>query len=155
MRHPLQLWRELGTKGFFSFNMVVGGTSLSFLVNPILYVMTALWYFAHPAFLQAIFPAPVFYLGITSLFVGNFTFIYLNLAGCLRPGFYDKVKYALISPLYWALMSVAAWKGFLQLWTNPFYWEKTVHGHYQQASLPVQAFGAMPDAGQSGQEVVA
>jgi glycosyltransferase XagB len=25
-------------------------------------------------------------------------------------------------------MSLAAWKGFLQLFTNPFYWEKTEHG---------------------------
>jgi hypothetical protein len=26
------------------------------------------------------------------------------------------------------LMSVAAWKGVLQLVTRPSYWEKTVHG---------------------------
>ena len=25
-------------------------------------------------------------------------------------------------------MSWAAWKGFIQLFTNPFYWEKTEHG---------------------------
>ena len=25
-------------------------------------------------------------------------------------------------------MSIAAWKGFIQLFTNPFYWEKTEHG---------------------------
>ena len=31
-------------------------------------------------------------------------------------------------PLYWGLMSLAAWKGFCQLFTNPFYWEKTEHG---------------------------
>ena len=35
---------------------------------------------------------------------------------------------ALLSPLYWALMSIGAWKGFLQLFYRPFYWEKTVHG---------------------------
>ena len=105
MRRPIQLWRELGTKGFFSFNMVIGGTFLSFLLNPLLYLLTTLWYFFHPGILHTLFPTPVFYLGITSLFVGNFTFVYLNLAGCLRPGYYDKVKYALISPLYWALMS--------------------------------------------------
>jgi len=31
-------------------------------------------------------------------------------------------------PLYWALMSLGAWKGALQLITRPSYWEKTVHG---------------------------
>jgi cellulose synthase/poly-beta-1,6-N-acetylglucosamine synthase-like glycosyltransferase len=155
MRHPISLWRELGTKGFFSFNMVIGGTFLSFLLNPLLYLLTSLWYLFHPGVLHTLFPAPVFYLGITSLFIGNFTFIYLNLAGCMRPGFYDKVKYALISPLYWALMSWAAWKGFLQLWTKPFYWEKTMHGQYQpdvSAANPADVLAA-PSA--DGREVVA
>ena len=48
--------------------------------------------------------------------------------GC---GYYELVKYALLSPIYWALMSVAAWKGFLQLFYAPSYWEKTVHGLYK------------------------
>ena len=30
-------------------------------------------------------------------------------------------------PVYWVLMSVGAWKGAVQLITNPFYWEKTPH----------------------------
>ena len=30
-------------------------------------------------------------------------------------------------PLYWMLISVAAWKGFLQLITKPHHWEKTKH----------------------------
>ncbi|HXT35857.1 MAG TPA: glycosyltransferase family 2 protein, partial [Chloroflexota bacterium] len=155
MRHPLQLWKELGTKGFFSFNMVIGGTFLSFLLNPILYLLTSVWYLFHPGIFHTLFPAPVFYLGITSLFVGNFTFIYLNLAGCMRPGFYDKVKYALISPLYWALMSVAAWKGFLQLWTKPYYWEKTMHGHYQQSVRQADPAITLADSDADGREIVA
>jgi hypothetical protein len=38
------------------------------------------------------------------------------------------VKYALLSPLYWVLMSVGAWKGVLQLVYRRHYWEKTQHG---------------------------
>ena len=60
--------------------------------------------------------------------LGNFVFIFVNVAGAIGRGYFDLVKYALISPVYWALMSVGAWKGFIQLFTNPFYWEKTVHG---------------------------
>ena len=52
----------------------------------------------------------------------------MNVAGALRRGYYDMVKYALLSPLYWGLASVAAWKGFLQLINQPHYWEKTQHG---------------------------
>ena len=38
------------------------------------------------------------------------------------------MKWALLAPAYWLLMSFAAWKGVLQLFYRPYYWEKTVHG---------------------------
>ena len=38
------------------------------------------------------------------------------------------VRYALFAPIYWGLMSIGAWMGFYQLFTKPFYWEKTEHG---------------------------
>ena len=28
LRHPVQLWRELGTNGFLQFNLFVGGTPI-------------------------------------------------------------------------------------------------------------------------------
>ena len=30
-------------------------------------------------------------------------------------------------PAYWLMMSLGAWKGFLQLITKPHHWEKTKH----------------------------
>jgi hypothetical protein len=30
--------------------------------------------------------------------------------------------------MYWLMMSIGGWKGFLQLVTRPSYWEKTRHG---------------------------
>jgi cellulose synthase/poly-beta-1,6-N-acetylglucosamine synthase-like glycosyltransferase len=132
MRHPISLWRALGTRAFLSFLLVVGGTVFGFMLNPILWVLTTLWYLSHAGFIRAIFPLPVFYLGAISLFVGNFAFIYINMSGCIRRGYYDMVRFALTSPLYWALISLAAWKGVLQLFTNPFHWEKTTHGLYKR-----------------------
>lgn len=60
--------------------------------------------------------------------MGNFLFAYMTAAGASRRGDYDLVKFALVAPLYWVLMSIGAWKGFTQLFTKPSYWEKTVHG---------------------------
>ena len=31
-------------------------------------------------------------------------------------------------------MSIAGWKGFLQLFYRPFYWEKTEHGLHLEAA---------------------
>jgi len=128
MRHPFALWRDLGTRGFLSFQLVVGGTFFVLLANPLVWLLTALWFATRWAVIEQIFPAPVFYLGAIALFFGNFTFAYLNMAGCFKRGYYGMVRYGLLSPLYWVLMSVAAWKGFLQLFYAPSYWEKTTHG---------------------------
>jgi hypothetical protein len=35
---------------------------------------------------------------------------------------------ALLSPLYWVFMSIAAIRAFAQLITAPSFWEKTLHG---------------------------
>ncbi|MBV9543819.1 MAG: glycosyltransferase [Chloroflexi bacterium] len=128
MRHPLQLRKQIGTKAFLSFQFLVGGTFFSLLVNPVFWALTLAWFATHSGLIRSMFPAPVFYMGCLALFIGNFTFVYLNLAGCLQRGYYDMAVHALLSPLYWVLMSVAAWKGFLQLLRNPSYWEKTKHG---------------------------
>jgi len=128
MRHPIRLWREIGARNWFSFHLVFGGTPLTLLLNPISWGLTLLWLFTEAKLIQQMFPGPLFYIGATNLLISNFLFIYLNIAGLLRRGYDDLVKYALLSPLYWILMSVGAWKGLLQLFTRPSYWEKTVHG---------------------------
>lgn len=128
MRHPLRLWRELGTANFLSFQLVVGGTFLTMLLNPLFWGLTTLWALTEAGFIRQIFPGLVYFAGSFNLLIGNFVFTYLNVAGTIRRGYSELVKYALFSPLYWALMSVGAWKGFIQLLTRPSYWEKTVHG---------------------------
>jgi cellulose synthase/poly-beta-1,6-N-acetylglucosamine synthase-like glycosyltransferase len=133
MRHPLKLYKEIGGKAFWGFQFTVGGTFFAALLNPVYWVLTALWFFAKWGFIREIFPSLIFYAGAVCLYVGNFAFTYMNVAGAMRRGYYELVKYALLSPLYWGLASVAAWKGFWQLITKPHFWEKTHHGLYEGA----------------------
>jgi cellulose synthase/poly-beta-1,6-N-acetylglucosamine synthase-like glycosyltransferase len=128
MRHPLKLQRQIGWRNWWSFQFVIGGTFVSFLLNPIYWGMTSIWLMTRAHVINEIFPTWIYYTGAFGLFLGNFVFTYINVAGCMRRGHYDLVKYALLSPIYWALMSVGAWKGFVQLLYRPHYWEKTVHG---------------------------
>ena len=137
MRHPISLWKALGPYGFFSFQMVVGGTFFSFLINPLYWVMTLLWFLTKWGLIEQLFPGVVWLIGALGLYVGNFVFTYINVAGCLRREYYELVKYALLTPIYWALMSIAAWKGFLQLFYKPFYWEKTNHGLHKGTGPPL------------------
>jgi glycosyltransferase XagB len=128
MRHPFKLIRDIGLRAFFSFQMVIGGNIFTVIVNPLYWIVTAAWFLFHFNILSSLFPGPIYYLGAFSLFFGNFAFTYMNVAGAMRRGYYDLVKYALLSPVYWVLMSVGGWRGFLQLITKPHYWEKTIHG---------------------------
>ncbi|HEX3874035.1 MAG TPA: glycosyltransferase, partial [Solirubrobacteraceae bacterium] len=127
MRHPLRLFRQLGFKNFVSFQLLVGGTFI-FLLNPIFWALTTLFFITQAGFIRELFPSFVFYAAAFQLFLANFLFMYFNVAGSVQRGYFGLAKYALFTPIYWGLMSVAAWKGFLQLFFNPFYWEKTVHG---------------------------
>ncbi|MEN8671667.1 glycosyltransferase [Nocardioides sp.] len=127
MRHPLQLLRQTGFKGFVSFNLTMG-SAFVLLMNPIFWALTTIYVITQWGFIESIFPSLVFYAASLMLFVGNFIFIYLNVAGSLQRGEFGLTRTAMLSPLYWGLMSYAAWKGFIQLFTNPFYWEKTEHG---------------------------
>ncbi len=128
MRHPFQLLREIGPSAFFSFQLLIGGTFFSLLVNPIYWLMTSAWYIFRWDLIQALFPGSIFFIGAICLYVGNFVFTYVNIAGAMRRRYYDMVRVTLFSPAYWGLMSIGAWKGFFQLLTKPHFWEKTVHG---------------------------
>ena len=145
MRHPWRLMDQIGLKSWISFQLVVGGVFI-FLLNPIFWTMTTVFFFTEAGFIQQLFPSFVFYAAAFQLFIGNFVFMYLNVAGSVQRGYFDLAKYALLSPLYWGLMSVAAWKGFLQLFYRPFYWEKTVHGLDHGAPAPAPQPAGPPPA---------
>ncbi|MDD4182089.1 MAG: glycosyltransferase [Victivallaceae bacterium] len=62
------------------------------------------------------------------LLLANLFFVAIHIAACLKRRYYFLIPTALLMPFYWLLISFGAWKGFIQLFTNPFYWEKTHHG---------------------------
>jgi cellulose synthase/poly-beta-1,6-N-acetylglucosamine synthase-like glycosyltransferase len=140
MRRPLELARALGMGNFVAFLLVIVGTPLSMLVNPAYWLMTALWIGFRWEGVAALFPFPIILGGLLCLFLGNFVFVYAAMLAAFRRRYYDLVKYALLTPFYWLLMSVGAWKGFVQLITRPNYWEKTRHG-FDLAAQARQAQG--------------
>ena len=127
MRRPFRLLRDLGPRNFLHFQMLVGGGTLAALLNPVFWTLALLWFLVHPAGLDRLFPGPVFAIGAFCLFAGNFLFVYTILLGCYRRN-QDRLLWAnLLAPLYWVLMSIAAWRAFFQFFRNPFLWEKTQH----------------------------
>lgn len=160
---------RLGPFSWASFLLTVGGLSAVLLLNPAFWIIglvyLALWvgqttglteagpwqlrYYDRVADLPG---APMtlwaqlsqlFWLAAVGLVIANGVFILINIFACMRRGLWRMLPQALLSPIYWVLISIAAWKGFLQLFTRPFYWEKTTHG------LTGKDFGAchIPEGG--------
>jgi cellulose synthase/poly-beta-1,6-N-acetylglucosamine synthase-like glycosyltransferase len=77
----------------------------------------------------------LFFPAAFMLFFANFIFVALGMISCFKRKLPDLIPFALLVPIYWVLISIAAVKGFKQLFTNPWYWEKTQHGF---ASTPPQ-----------------
>jgi glycosyltransferase XagB len=135
LREPGQLRRELGWKGLIHFTMFVGGTPALAIINPVFWLMTILWFVAHPAYIEQIFPAPIYYMGLASWAFGNFLLVYSTVMSCRIAKNGRLLVPALLVPLYWVMMSMAAVKALLQLIGAPTFWEKTVHGLHHDSSV--------------------
>jgi len=70
----------------------------------------------------------LFFVISVILLAANFLFVLTHYIACHRRGFKGLAKYSLLMPFYWILISFGGWKGFIQLFYKPYYWEKTVHG---------------------------
>jgi cellulose synthase/poly-beta-1,6-N-acetylglucosamine synthase-like glycosyltransferase len=127
-RHPVSLIRTIGLRKFLAFNFFVGGTALTALAAPPLWAIFLLWLFTRTRLVEPLFPDVVLYVAIVNLLVGNFLGVYLSMIAVFRRGTFPLLPYALLNPLYWLMQSIAAYKALGQLFTKPFYWEKTQHG---------------------------
>ncbi len=130
MRAPRRLWREAGIKGILSLNVLLGGNVLTALATPILLLELAIYLGLHTATDQAIrlFTGPLMGLHLAAIFAGYASTVIVGLMGLSRRGQLHRSWVLVLTPVYWALLSVAAWRALHQLFTDPHRWEKTEHG---------------------------
>ena len=146
-RHPWRLLRSVGVRQTAGFALLVGGTPLMFLATPWLYALFVAE-LVRPGILLPVLPPWLVTVSLGNLLLGNGVIVYLSLLAGFKRRTYELVPFALLSPLYWLLHSVAAYKGAWQLLTRPFYWEKTDHGlssHVRSATVPDLLDDAAPD----------
>ena len=137
LRHPFRFKDEVGGwKIFFAFLIIVPGTVIINIMNLFYWILLVLWLSLRPAFIQDLFPGFILYISVTSFVVGNLVFTYFNFLGSYKRKEFALVKYSLLSPLYWILLSIATTRSAIQVFTKPHQWEKTKHGtHLKPASL--------------------
>ena len=128
MRHPVQLRRSVGWRGFWSLQLFVGGGIFSALIYPFMTAQFLLWLLARSPGIRPLFPDLVLIMATFNMVVGNSCLIYLSMLAAAKRHHFKLLPYALTVPAYWTLMSIAGYKGLWQLIRKPFYWEKTTHG---------------------------
>ena len=128
MRHPIQFYRKTGGVGFWGFQFFIGGTFMTALLAPIFCIPFVLFTVFKFKSGTDIFPMSIVALNTFNLLLGNGFLIYTYLLCSFKRQYQHLAPYALTVPFYWALQSIAAYKGLVQLITKPFYWEKTQHG---------------------------
>lgn len=145
-RTPIKLLREIGFVRWLSYQFFIGGSCLTFLANPILWAFLVIWLIFRPAWSDQIFGAWLVLLCALNFLVGNLLAVYQGLIAVFHRRLFHLTGYALTMPLYWWMHSAASYMALWQLFTKPFYWEKTVHGlttvHAEQVLKTGGAFGA-------------
>lgn len=127
MRDPLRLWGELGTLRFIGVQILFLGTLSQFVLAPLLWSFwLVLLGIPHP--LESMAPWHVI-VALTALFVlceiATLTVAALSVA---TPKHRWLIKWVPLLHLYFPLAAIASWKGYAELVSKPFYWDKTAHG---------------------------
>jgi len=136
-RHPIKMIKKIGFINWLSFQLLVTGTPLTFLINPIVWVVFLIGIITGTHFLNGLLPDFVEILGTISFVAGNLILILINFAAAFSRKYYRLIPFAFLNPLYWVLHSIAAYKALWQLMFKPFYWEKTTHGTSVIKNVPI------------------
>jgi len=129
MRSPVKLYRQFGHKGFWGFQLFVGGPSLVFLTSPFLWGISLCW-MAGWFTLSQPFPHWLSYLCSTMLALGLIAHSWFGFAVIKDFGWKRMGIAVLIYPFYWILHSIASFRALFQLVLRPHYWDKTAHGFF-------------------------
>ena len=145
MRSPRRLWRDAGPRAFITMNLIVGGNVLTALAHP---VMIAELLFAAASFLSGRNPFPfddgLVQLHLVAIASGYLSTILIGAAGLVRRGMTRSIWILLLTPLYWIVLSIAAWRALYQFIVDPYRWEKTEHGLADRLDIASAATSEAP-----------
>lgn len=137
MRHPIKLYKALGLRGFFGFQIIIGGFSISNLVHPPFFI----WAIVTIIFTQSMSTydqgdgsrsSAIAVANMLLLSTGYSISILAGMTAAAKRGLRPLVFSAFAMPAYWLLISLGSYKALAQLVSRPFHWEKTEHGLSRQ-----------------------
>ena len=143
MRSPRYLLREIGGPSFVIAQILFAGMIVSAMVHPllvatVLYVPVKLSLTGNIAFSEAIAAT----VGLSNIAIGYGAFILLGWRTLTLREKASLAKIVVMTPLYWLLLSLAAWMAVWEIYRRPHHWNKTPHRQVQHAP----SLGAEPQS---------
>ncbi|GAB5491872.1 MAG: hypothetical protein Phog2KO_20870 [Phototrophicaceae bacterium] len=146
MRQPFALLRDLGWKGFLSFQLTVGAGFLLPMLSISFYAMTFIYITSLLAIVTATrwagtISTPLFFIndihyywilpfGTGSLFISNAIFFLILLIGHLRHPKPGSMRFVVQWWwLYWLITVIASFRALYEYLFNPFHWVKSDHNY--------------------------
>lgn len=146
-RSPVATIRQMGFVRWLFFVLIMIGTPLSLLLSPFFWLTTFAYFLTRSPTIEHLFPAPLYYLGVVLMLVGNIALFQQLVAACLKRGAHASVRYMALVPIWWVVTSWSAFAMVYELVRRPHHWHKTEHGHdlsreeYVTANMPLAVAG--------------
>lgn len=130
MRTPIKTMQQLRFLPFMAAQLTIGGMLLSSLCHPFMlsYIILTLG----ALLTQGAAEIPNYRLGLMGFdalnIVGSYAIFLLILQTAMRPS--EQVNLGprwTLTPIYWMMLSIAAWRSVFELKKAPFRWNKTPH----------------------------
>jgi len=135
MRDPGLLWRQLGPRKFFGFQLLFLGTLIQFLLAPVLWSFWLMLFgLEHP--LGAALPAGFIWIVAGTFVTAEAVSLAINMAALKGRNHRFLRIWALSLHLYFPLAALAAYKALWEMVRSPFFWDKTVHGLHDRQTQP-------------------
>ena len=135
MRDPLRLISEIGPMSFIVVQILFAGMLISAIAHPIIIItgiaLLAALFDGHGV---GLYGSTLLSIDIVSLVSGYLSFLLLGYRASetgQRKAFW---KVAAFTPVYWLMISAAAWCALYEIIRRPHHWEKTPH---RQARIPL------------------
>ena len=114
--------------GLLCLIFFVGASVIFALVNPIFWGIFLYGLAVDAALLEWAFEGAVGPMAAVSMLAGNATGMLISALSPLKRGWWWLAPWAIWMPIYWLLLSIAAYWALCSFCVNPFYWAKTTHG---------------------------
>jgi glycosyltransferase XagB len=140
-RNPAALHADIGLHGFLSVFMTTGGMLFSALVHPLilLFLGQTVWLICVLGLHSASDWQLLLLVADLINIAGSYAlFVLLGQRGLRAQDMRTLGKHWLCVPIYWIMLSLAAWKAVYEIRKNPFLWRKTPHQPKQTNDLAVK-----------------